>query len=333
VFQPFGVEKWQSLIQQALDITHSSSSRYPLPYRRSIMDHMQYGLKAIDFNSGEATETGFNRRNFLVTTLASGFALAASPVMAQQVIKTDSKGIVAGAVSIPVADGKIPGYRAMPDKAGQFPTIIVIQEIFGVHEHIQDICRRLAKLGYYAIAPELFAREGDVSKMTDIPTIFKDVVTKVPDAQVMSDIDAAVAFAKASKHANTARLGTIGFCWGGRTVWMYAAHNPAAKAGIAYYGLIEGLKTEGLRPTDPIDIAPALKVPVLGMYAELDTFIKAASVSQMEKAVEQSGSGSQIIVFPAVDHGFNADYRPTYNKAAATYGWKLTLDWLKDHGV
>jgi carboxymethylenebutenolidase len=300
------------------------------------MDHMQYGLKPIDFNSGETNESsgsgaGFNRRNFLVTALASGFAIAASPVLAQA-IKTDSKGIVAGEVSIPVADGKIPGYRAMPDKAGQFPTIVVVQEIFGVHEHIQDICRRLAKLGYYAIAPEMFARQGDVSKMNDIGAILKDVVSKVPDAQVMSDIDATVAFAKASKHANTARLGTIGFCWGGRTVWLYAAHNPAVKAGVAYYGLLEGMKSD-IKPNDPIDIGATLKVPVLGMYAELDTFIKADAVSKMEKSLVQSGSGSQIIVFPAVDHGFNADYRPTYDRAAATYGWKLTRDWLKDHGV
>lgn len=300
------------------------------------MDHMQYGLKPIDFNSGETNESsesgaGFNRRNFLVTALASGFAIAASPVLAQA-IKTDSKGIVAGEVSIPVADGKIPGYRAMPDKAGQFPTIVVVQEIFGVHEHIQDICRRLAKLGYYAIAPEMFARQGDVSKMNDTGAILKDVVSKVPDAQVMSDIDATVAFAKASKHANTARLGTIGFCWGGRTVWLYAAHNPAVKAGVAYYGLLEGMKSD-IKPNDPIDIGATLKVPVLGMYAELDTFIKADAVSKMEKALVQSGSGSQIIVFPAVDHGFNADYRPTYDRAAATYGWKLTRDWLKDHGV
>lgn len=297
------------------------------------MDHIQYGLKSIEFNSGECTESaGFTRRGFLVTALASGFALAASPVLAQA-IKTDSKGLVAGPVEVPVADGKIPAYRAMPDKQGTFPTILVIQEIFGVHEHIQDVCRRLAKLGYYAIAPELFARQGDVSKMNDITQILKDVVSKVPDAQVMSDLDATVAFAKASKHADTARLGAIGFCWGGRTVWMYAAHNASLKAGVAYYGLIEGMKAEGLRPTDPIDIGATLKVPVLGMYAGLDTFIKPESVANMEKEIQQSNSGSQIILFPNVDHGFNADYRPTYNRAAATYAWKLATEWLTDHGV
>ena len=296
------------------------------------MDPQQYGLKSIDFSSGETADTSrFTRRNFIVTTLASGFALAASPVMAQA-IKTDSKGLVADAVSIPVADGKIPGYRAMPDKAGSFPTVVVIQEIFGVHEHIQDVCRRLAKLGYYAIAPELFARQGDVSKMTDIGAILTDVVTKVPDAQVMSDIDAALAFAKASKHANTTRLGSIGFCWGGRTVWLYAAHNPALKAGVSYYGLIDGLKSD-IKPNDPIDIGATLKVPVLGLYAELDTYITTEKVSAMEKVLMKSNSGSQMVVFPAVDHGFNADYRPTYDKATATYAWKLTRDWFKERGV
>jgi carboxymethylenebutenolidase len=298
------------------------------------MDHMQYGRRPIDFNSGESagSETGFNRRSFLVTALASGFALAANPLMAQTMIKTDSKGIVAGEVSIPVADGKVPAYRATPDKPGKHPTVLVIQEIFGVHEHIQDVCRRLAKLGYYAIAPELFARQGDVSKMTDIGQILSEVVSKVPDPQVMSDLDAAVAFAKASKRANTARLGVVGFCYGGRATWLYASHNPAVKAGVAYYGLLEGLKSE-IKPQDPIDIGATLKVPVLGLYAELDTYIKAEAVGRMNKALVQSGSGSQIIVFPAVDHGFNADYRPTYDKSAATYAWQLALDWFKDHGV
>jgi len=297
------------------------------------MDHMQYGLKDIDFNSGETDESSaFNRRGFLVTALASGFALAASPVLAQQVIKTDSKGLVAGEVSIAVDGGKIPGYCARPDKAGRFPTIVVVHEIFGVHEHIQDICRRFAKMGYYAIAPDLFARYGDVAKMPDVGTILKDVVTKMPDAQVMTDIDATVAFAKACEHANTDRVGAIGFCWGGRTVWLYAAHNPALKAGIAYYGLLTGIKSD-IKPNDPLDIGATLKVPVLGLYAELDGYIKTDQVSAMEKAVAQSSSGSQLVVFPAVDHGFNADYRPTYDKATANYAWKLTKDWLKDHGA
>ena len=297
------------------------------------MDHMQYGLRPVDFTNGDATSesTGFTRRGFLVTALASGFALASNPVFAQA-IKTDSKGLVAGEVSIPVADGKIPGYRAMPAKAGVFPTIIVIQEIFGVHEHIQDVCRRLAKLGYFAIAPELYSRQGDVSTMTDIGEILSKVVAKVPDAQVNSDIDAAVVFAKASKHANTDRLGVIGFCWGGRQTWLYAAHNPKVKAAVSYYGLLDGMKSD-IKLNDPIDIGATLKVPVLGLYAEMDSFIKPAVIDQMETALVKSGSGSQIVVFPAVNHGFNADYRPTYDKTAAQYAWKLTRDWLKERGV
>ena len=297
------------------------------------MDHMQYGLTPINFTTGESTAepTTFNRRNFLVTALASGFALAASPVMAQA-IKTDTKGIVAGEVSIPVADGKIPGYRAMPAKGSNFPAIVVVQEIFGLHEHIQDICRRLAKLGYYAISAELFARQGDASKMPDFQTIIQKIISILPDAEVMSDIDATVAFAKASKHANTDRLGLVGFCWGGRTTWLYSAHNPKVKAAVSYYGLIDGMKSD-IKPADPIDIGATLKVPVLGLYAALDTYITQDKVSAMEKAVQKSGSGSQIVVFPEVDHGFNADYRPTYNAVTAAYGWNLTLDWFKKHGV
>lgn len=297
------------------------------------MDHMQYGLTAIDFTTGEsaAGRTGFNRRNFLVTALASGFALAASPVMAQA-IKTNTRGLIAGEVSIPVAGGKIPGYRAMPAKGSNFPTIVVVQEIFGLHEHIQDICRRLAKLGYYAISAELFSREGDASKMPDIQTIVQKIISILPDAQVMSDIDATVAFAKASRHANTDRLGMVGFCWGGRTTWLYSAHNPKVKAAVSYYGLLEGMKGDN-KPSDPLDIAATIKVPVLGLYAALDSYIKQEAVSKMEKGLQQSGSGSQIVVFPEVDHGFNADYRPTYNAVTAGYAWNLTLDWFRKHGV
>ena len=297
------------------------------------MNQMKYGLRPIDFNNGEAIleAAGFTRRGFIVTALASGFALASNPVLAQA-IKTDSKGLIAGEVSIPVADGKIPGYRAMPAKTGNYPTLVVVQEIFGVHEHIKDICRRFAKLGYLAIAPELYARQGDVSKMTDIGEILSKVVAKVPDAQVNSDIDASLAFAKSSGHANTARLGVIGFCWGGRQTWLYAAHNPSVKAAVSYYGMLEGMKSD-IKANDPIDIGATLKVPVLGLYAEMDSFIKPAVIDQMEAALVKSGSGSQIVVFPGVNPGFNADYRPTYDKSAATYAWKLARDWLKERGV
>jgi len=300
----------------------------------------QYGLKPLDFQQTDALAAtlgdkhmsgSLSRRGFLVTSLATGFALASSPLLAQA-ITTSSRGLIAGEVSVPVADGSMPAYRAMPAKPGKHPTIVVIQEIFGVHEHIKDVCRRLAKLGYYAIAPELFARQGDVSKMTDIGEILSQVVAKVPDAQVFADIDASIAFAKASGHADTRKLGTVGFCYGGRMVWLYSQHNPAVKAGVAYYGLLSGLKSD-IKPKDPIDIGAELKVPVLGLYAGTDSFIPDTVVDQMRAELQKSGSGSDIVVFPGLNHGFNADYRPTYDKAAADYAWKLARDWLKDHGV
>ncbi|HEY7987232.1 MAG TPA: dienelactone hydrolase family protein [Methylophilaceae bacterium] len=300
------------------------------------MDTQSYGLKPLDFNATDAADvessSGFNRREFIMTTLAVGFAIASKPVLAQAIV-TDSKGLVAGEVNIPVIDGKIPAYRAMPDTGQDFPVILVIQEIFGVHEHIKDMCRRFAKLGYLAIAPELYARQGDVSGMKEVSEIISKVVSKVPDEQVFSDLDATVAYVKANTGANAARLGVVGFCWGGRAVWMYATHNPAVKAGVAYYGLLNGMKAPPLRENDPLDIATDLKVPVLGLYAGLDASIKADAVKQMQVGLDKSGSGSEIVVFPNVAHGFNADYRPSYDKNAAQYAWKLTQDWLKSHGV
>ncbi len=284
---------------------------------------------ATDKPPGNAT--GLSRRGFITTALASGFALAARPVSAQT-IHTDSSGLIAGTVSVPAGDATFPAYRAMPDKGGPFATIVVVEEIFGVHEHIQDVCRRLAHLGYYAIAPELLSRQGDVSTLSDIGEIITRVISKVPDAQVLSDIDATIAYAGASHHADTGRVGIVGFCWGGRITWLYADHNPKIRAGVAFYGGLEGGKTE-LKPRDPVDIAETLRVPVLGLYAELDTGIKAPAVDRMQAGLVKSGSGSQLVVFPGVGHGFHADYRPSYDPAAATYGWKLAHDWFRDHGV
>ena len=297
------------------------------------MKLMDYGLKPIDFQNPtvQAPSDGLSRRGFAVTALATGFAVASNPVLAQAIV-TDSVGLVAGEVSIPVADGKIPGYRAMPAKPGKHPVLLVVQEIFGVHEHIKDMCRRFAKLGYYAIAPEMYARQGDVSKLTDIGEILSTVVSKVPDAQVISDLDSAVAFAAASGHANANRVGLVGYCWGGRVAWVYANHNPKLKAAVSYYGLLDGMQAD-IRPQDPVDFASNLKVPVLGMYAGLDDFIKPAAIDRMTAGLRTSGSGSEIVVFPNVNHGFNADYRPSYDKTAATYATKLALDWLKEHGV
>lgn len=288
------------------------------------MDQMKFGL------AEKIKETTVSRRGFLLTSLAGGFAVASEPLFAQA-IKTDMQGITAGEVKVPVKDGQIPAYRAMPAKGKNFPVILVIQEIFGVHEYIQDICRRLAKQGYYAIAPALFSREADVSNMS-LDAILKEVVPVVPDAQVMTDIDSTVAFAKASGKANTARLGIVGYCWGGRTVWLYANHNPAVKAGVAYYGLLAGLKGPN-KPADPVDVAANLKVPVLGLYAGEDSFVPDEVVDKMRNELGKGNSASEIVVFPAVNHGFHADYRPTYDRRAATYAWKLTLDWFKERGV
>lgn len=288
------------------------------------MDQLKFGL------AQKINETTVSRRGFLLTSLAGGFAVASEPLFAQA-IKTDTQGITAGEVKVPVKDGQIPAYRAMPAKGGNFPVILVIQEIFGVHEYIQDICRRLAKQGYYAIAPALFSREADVSNMT-LDAILKEVVPVVPDAQVMSDIDSTVAFAKASDKANTKRLGIVGYCWGGRTVWLYANHNSNVKAGVAYYGLLAGLKGPN-KPADPVDVAANLKVPVLGLYAGEDSFVPDDVVDKMRNELGKGSSASEIVVFPAVNHGFHADYRPTYDRRAATYAWKLTLDWFKERGV
>ncbi len=274
----------------------------------------------------------FTRRKFIITsTLAAGFALAAQPIFAQ-VITTDTKGLVAGEVKIPVNDGEIPAYRAMPATGKNFPVVLVVQEIFGVHEHLQDICRRFAKLGYLAIAPELFVRQGDVSKLTDTQQIISTVVSKVPDPQVMSDLDATVAWAKKSSKGNIDKLGITGFCWGGRIVWLYAAHNPKLKAGVAWYGRLVGNST-ALTPTHPLDIASKLNVPILGLYGGSDQGIPLETVERMRQTLKTGNSGSQIIVYPDTPHGFYADYRPSYRKEPAQDGWKRLQAWFKQHGV
>ncbi|MCW5977567.1 MAG: dienelactone hydrolase family protein [Bryobacteraceae bacterium] len=273
-----------------------------------------------------------NRRQFLVTKLATGFALAVQPVT-PQTITTPTDGLEAGEVKIPVADGEIPGYRAMPAKGSRFPVALVVQEIFGVHEHIKDICRRFAKEGYFAIAPELYARQGDVSNMTDIQGIIGSVVSKVPDKQVMSDLDAAAAYAAKSSRADASRLGVTGFCWGGRIVWLYAAHNPELKAGVAWYGRLVGQASE-MTPRHPVDVASELKAPVLGLYGEKDGGIPLDTVEKMRQALKAAGkTESEIIVYPGAQHGFHADYRPSYDKESAQDGWKRLLAFFKKHGA
>jgi carboxymethylenebutenolidase len=276
-------------------------------------------------------ESDVTRRGFVMTTLASGFALAVTPVSAET-ITTDTKGLTAGEVKIPTADGEMPAYRAAPEKGENFPTVLVVQEIFGVHEHIKDICRRLAKLGYLAIAPELYARQGDVSKMTDFQEIIGKVVSKVPDAQVMSDLDATVAWAKKSGKGDTSKLGCTGFCWGGRIVWLYAAHNPNLKAGVAWYGRLVGMADE-LHPKHPLDLVNALKAPVLGLYGGADMGIPVETVEKMQKALKEAKKPCEIVLYPDTPHGFHADYRPSYRKEQAEDGWKRLQQWFKQHGV
>ncbi len=276
-------------------------------------------------------KTDFTRRDFVVTTLASGFALAVQPVTAET-ITTDTKGLEAGEVKIRTADGEMPAYRALPTGAGPFPVVLVVQEIFGVHEHIKDLCRRLAKAGYPPIAPELYARQGDVSKITDIQEIISKVVSKVPDAQVLSDLDATVAWAKASGKGDTSKLAITGFCWGGRIVWLYAAHNPNLKAGVAWYGRLVGM-ADPLHPKHPVDIAASIKAPVLGLYGGADTGIPLDSVEKMRTALAEAKQPVEIVVYPDTPHGFNADYRPTYRKQQAEEGWQKMLAWFKKYGA
>jgi carboxymethylenebutenolidase len=266
----------------------------------------------------------------VLTSLTAGWALAVQPISAQT-ITTDATGLVAGEIKIPVAGGEIPGYRAMPAKGTSFPVVLVVQEIFGVHEHIKDLCRRLAKSGHMAIAPEMYARQGDVSKLEKFDEI-RAIVSKVPDSQVMSDLDAAVAYAKGTGKGNTAKLAITGFCWGGRIVWLYAAHSSQLKAGAAWYGRLVGSPTE-LQPKHPIDVAANLKAPVLGLYGAKDRGIPLDTVEKMREAIIAANGKSEIIVYPEADHGFNADYRPMYNKAAAEEAWRRMLEWFKKHGA
>lgn len=270
------------------------------------------------------------RREFVVTAIGTGFALAVQPVYGEA-IKTDSSGLVTGEVKIPVADGEVPAYRAMPVTGKNFPIVLVVQEIFGVHEYIQDVCRRFAKLGYFAVAPALYARQGDVSKMTEMSEIQK-VVSRVPDAQVMSDLDAAVDWANKSGKVNTAKLGITGFCWGGRIVWLYAAHSPKLKAGVAWYGPL-ARERDPLHPKYPIDVVSQLKAPVLGLYGEKDNGIPLDTIEQIRKAVKAAGKTAEIVVFPDAGHAFHADYRPSYRAEQAAEGWKRLLAWFKKYGV
>jgi carboxymethylenebutenolidase len=230
-----------------------------------------------------------------------------------------------------VADGHLPGYAARPAGAGPFPTILVIEEIFGVHEYIKDVCRRLAKRGYLAVAPELYARLADLSTMTDVQDIITKVILKAPDATLLADLDSTAAWA-ATDHGDPARLGVLGFCRGGRDTWLYAEHNPRLKAAVAFYGPVAGPRSD-IQPKTPLDQAQLLKCPLLGLYGGQDASISQKDVQGAAAIARAMGKRVEIKLFPDAGHGFHADYRPSYNPKDAQAAWAMAMDWFKTNGM
>ena len=277
---------------------------------------------------------GLSRRTLVRGALGSGFAASVLPVMAQTAIKTDSDGLTVGEVTIPVGDFRMPAYRAAPAGRSGLPVVLVVSEIFGVHEYIADVTRRFAKAGYMAIAPELFVRQGDAQSYGEVARLLSEVIAKLPDEQVLGDLDATVAWAK-GQGADTAKTGITGFCWGGRITWLFAAHHPQVRAGVAWYGRLAG-QPSPLTPKHPVDVAGSLRGPVLGLYGEKDTGIPLDSVDRMKAALAAGSPAarkSEFVVYPDAPHAFHADYRPSYRKDAAEDGWKRCLAWFKAHGV
>lgn len=271
-----------------------------------------------------------SRRGFVQAAVGSGFAAAVLPVTAQT-IKTDSEGLTVGEVTIPVGDFKMPAYRAQPAGKAGLPVILVVSEIFGVHEYIADVARRFAKLGYLAIAPELFVRQGDAQSYGEVARLMSEVIAKVPDRQVMGDLDACVSWAKANG-GDTSRLGITGFCWGGRTTWMYAAHNPAVKAAVPWYGPVARSYFAGDRTA--LDVAGSIRAAVLALYGAADGGIPNDTVEKMVAAVKAAGNPkAELVLYPDTPHAFHADYRPSYRKEQAEDGWKRAIAWFKAHGV
>ena len=272
-----------------------------------------------------------DRRDFVRRSLGSGFAAAVLPVTAQTQISTDATGLTVGEVTIAVGDFKLPAYRAMPAGKSRLPVVLVVSEIFGVHEHIADIARRLARQGYFAVAPELFERHGDPGSYGGLDKLMDEVVSQAADAQVMADLDACVAWAR-TEGADTAKLGITGFCWGGRVTWMYAAHNPALKAGVAWYGPVARAYARGDKTA--LEVAPHIRAPMLGLYGADDDGIPLDTLQQMRVALKAAGNTrSQIVVYPDTPHAFHADYRPSYRKDAAEDGWRRCLAWFAANGV
>ncbi len=281
---------------------------------------------------GRSTESGMRRRTALQSAIGLGYA-AAAPLMAQTAISTPAEGLEVGEISYTVNGFKVPAYRAAPVGKKDLPVVLVIQEIFGVHEYIADVCKRFARAGYLAIAPELYARQGDPAQYGEMAKLMAEVVSKVPDAQVMADLDGAVQWAGAHG-GNAERIGITGFCWGGRITWLYAAHGPV-KAGVAWYGRLVG-SASAFTPKHPVEITPILKAPVLGLYGGQDGGIPQETIDKM-KAALASGSAaakaSEFVVYPDAPHAFHADYRPSYRQGPAEDGWKRALAWFKAHGV
>ena len=283
---------------------------------------------------GQTGHDGATRRTALKAALGVGYAASALPIMAQTAIKTSADGLTAGEVMIDVNGFAMPVYRAAPAGKTGLPVVLVLSEIFGVHEYIADTARRFARAGYMALAPELFVRQGDAQGYGEMAKLIAEVISKVPDAQVMGDLDAAVAWAGANG-GDTSRLGVTGFCWGGRQTWLYAAHNPKVKAGVAWYGRLVG-QTSALTPKHPVDVAANLHGPVLGLYGGADTGIPLDTVERMKAALAKGNAASKastFVVYPEAPHAFHADYRPSYRKEAAEDGWKRATEWFKAHGV
>jgi carboxymethylenebutenolidase len=274
--------------------------------------------------------SSLGRRGFMMTSLMTGFTLATARAEAQ-VIHTDSVGLVAEEVQIPVSDGALPAYVARPAGVAVAPVVVVIEEIFGVHEYIKDVCRRLAKLGYLAVAPELYARLADFSTMTDPAEIMRDVILKAPDATMLSDLSATVDWAVAH-HGDPARVATLGFCRGGRNVWLFAEHDPRLKAAVAFYGPVAS-PTSSIQPQAPLDLAAQLKCPLLGLYGGRDPSIASADVYAAQAKAKAAGNTVEIVYYPDAGHGFHADYRPSYNHADAVAAWARAVAWLQHYDV
>lgn len=297
---------------------------------------MSYDNLKPDFDSlrpGQASERGASRRVALKVALGVGYAACTVPVVAQTAIKTATEGLKTGTISFEVAGFSVPAYFAAPDGKTNLPVVVVVQEIFGVHEYIADVCRRFAKAGYLAIAPALYARQGDAGGYTDMAKLMAELVSKVPDAQVMADLDGAVKWAGAHG-GDLSKVAITGFCWGGRITWLYAAQGPV-KAAVAWYGRLVGASSE-LTPKHPIDLAPVMRAPVLGLYGEKDAGIPLDTVEKMKVALAQgtmASKAAQFVVYPEAPHAFHADYRPSFRAGPAEDGWKRCLAWFRAHGV